>query len=72
MSTLSNSRKKVTDKQKDAVHFCEKWLNITFTDNINNFSQVNQFLSSYLEDAKSLYTEIRCEYESYLQDLISD
>lgn len=59
-----------TDKQKAAVHFCEQWLNITFEDNINDFQQVNYFLSVNLDEAKQLCNEVRCEYESYLWDLI--
>ena len=49
-----------TDKQKATVHFCEQWLNVTFEGDINNFRQVNNFLSEYLEDAKLLYNEIPC------------
>ena len=59
-----------TNKQKAAVHFCEQWLNITFEGNINDFQQVSYFLSIYLDEAKSLYNEVRCEYESYLWDLM--
>ena len=66
-----------TDRQKAAVHFCEQWLNITFNDDINNFQQVSNFLSEYLEEAKLTYEEakltyeeIACEYESYLWDLM--
>ena len=55
-----------TNRQKAAVHFCEQWLNITFEGDINNFRQVSNFLSIYLEEAKSLYTEIKCEYKAYL------
>lgn len=61
-----------TNRQKDAVHFCEQWLNITFEGNINDFQQVSYFLSIYLDEAKSLYNEVRCEYESYLWDLMMD
>ena len=57
-----------TDKQKATVHFCEQWLNVTFEGDINNFRQVNNFLSEYLEDAKLLYNEIACEYEAYLME----
>ena len=60
-----------TDRQKAAVHFCEQWLNTTFNDDINNFRQVSNFLSEYLEEAKLIYEEakltyeeIACEYES--------
>ena len=59
-----------TDKQKAAVHFCEQWLNITFNGDINNFQQVSNFLSEYLEEAKNLYDEVKCEYEAYLWDLM--
>lgn len=61
-----------TNKQKAAVHFCEQWLNITFEGNINNFQQVSYFLSIYLDEAKSICDEVRCEYESYLWDLMMD
>lgn len=61
-----------TGKQKAAVHFCEQWLNITFNGDINNFQQVSYFLSAYLDDAKQLYEEVKCEYESYLWDLMMD
>ena len=57
-----------TGKQKAAVHFCEQWLNITFNGDINDFRQINYFL----EDAKQLYEEVKCEYESYLWDLMMD
>lgn len=56
--------------KKAAVHFCEKWLNVTFNGDINNFQQVSNFLSEYLEEAKLTYEEIACEYESYLWDLM--
>lgn len=59
-----------TNKQRAAVHFCEQWLNVTFEGNINDFQQVSHFLLIYLDEAKSLYDEVRCEYESYLWDLM--
>ena len=59
-----------TGRQKAAVHFCEQWLNITFNDDINNFQQVSNFLSEYLEEAKNLYEEVKCGYEAYLWDLM--
>ena len=59
-----------TDRQKAAVHFCEQWLNITFNSDINNFQQVSNFLLEYLGEAKLIYEEIACEYESYLWDLM--
>ena len=59
-----------TDRQKAAIHFCEQWLNITFEGNINDRRQVSVFLGEYLQEAKNLYDEIRCDYEAYLWDLI--
>ena len=58
-----------TNKQKAAVQFCEQWLDITFEGNIEDKYQVSIFLSEYLQEAKDLYNEIRCEYESYLWNL---
>ena len=58
-----------TDRQKAAVHFYEQWLNITFNGNIENRYEVSAFLGEYLQEAKDLYNELRCEYESYLWDL---
>ena len=64
------SNNKSTIKQKAAVHFCEQWLNITFNGDINNFQQVSDFLSEYLEEAKLTCDELTCEYEAYLWDLM--
>ena len=58
-----------TNRQRAAVHFCEQWLNITFEGNINDRCQVSAFLEEYLQEAKDLYNELRCEYEAYLWDL---
>ena len=58
-----------TDRQKAAVHFCKEWLNITFEGDIENKYQVSLFLQEYLQDAKNLYNEVKCEYESYLWEL---
>ena len=58
-----------TKRQRAAVHFCEQWLNITFEGNIEDKYQVSIFLGEYLQEAKDLYDEVRCEYESYLWDL---
>ena len=58
-----------TKRQRAAVHFCEQWLNITFEGNIEDKYQVSIFLGEYLQDAKDLYNEVRCEYEAYLWDL---
>ena len=69
MYTLNINQMKPTARQISAVHFCEKWLYITYEGDINNRHQVSQFLSKYLEDAKQLYYEVACEYEAYLTDL---
>ena len=58
-----------TDRQKAAVQFCEQWLDVTFEGNIEDKYQVSIFLSEYLQEAKDLYNEIRCEYEAYLWEL---
>ena len=58
-----------TDRQKASVHFCEQCLNITFNGDIEDRYQVSIFLGEYLQEAKDLYNELRCEYEAYLWDL---
>lgn len=59
----------VTDRQKNEVHFCEEWLNISFEGDINSKQDVNDFLSEYFDEAEYLYMELKCEYEAYLNDL---
>lgn len=59
-----------TDKQKNAVHYCEEWLHVSFKGDIDNKDQVNSFLSEYLTEAKLVHLEIACEYEAYLWNLI--
>lgn len=59
----------VTDEQKANVHFCEDWLDVSFEGDINSIQDVNDFLSEYLDEAERLYSELKCEYESYLWDL---
>lgn len=58
-----------TNRQKAAVHFCEQWLDITFNGDIEDRYQVSIFLGEYLQEAKDLHNELRCEYEAYLWDL---
>lgn len=55
---------KSTIKQVSAVHFCEHMLNIPFKGDINNKQECSRFLSEYLEQAKQMYTELKCEYET--------
>lgn len=54
-----------TKRQKAAVHFCEKWLQVPFEGDIENFKQVSDYLSMYLDDAKWTAEELACEYEAY-------
>ena len=58
--------KQSTTRQKGAVKFVEEWLNITFTGNINDFYEVSDFLSEYLDEAKQMYDEVYNEYTSYI------
>ena len=59
-----------TAKQRAAVKFCEHMLNVTFDGDIKNFNDCNVFLGMYLDEAKQLYDEIKCEYETYIMDKI--
>ena len=58
------SNNKSTIKQVAAVHFCEYMLNIPFEGDINSKQECSRFLSEYLEQAKQMYTELKCEYET--------
>ena len=58
--------KQSTARQKSAIKFVEEWLNITFTGNINDFYEVSDFLSEYLDEAKQMYDEAHSEYSSYV------
>ena len=58
------SNNKSTIKQVAAVHFCECILNIHFEGDINNKQECSHFLSENLEQAKQMYTELKCEYEA--------
>lgn len=55
---------KSTAKQKSAVYFCEQFLNIPFEGNIDSSLECSHFLSEYLDIAKQMYTELKCEYET--------
>jgi hypothetical protein len=58
-----------TTRQISAVHFCEEWLHISFEGDIKDRHDVNSFLSEYLDDAKLVYNEVKCEYEAYLIEM---
>ena len=58
------SNNKSTIKQVAAVHFFFFFLNITLEGDINSRQECSHFLSAYLEQAKQMYTELKCEYET--------
>lgn len=58
-----------TEKQKSAVHFCEECLQVEFEGDIDNNTEVSIFLSLYLEEAKDVYDDLRCEFETYILEL---
>lgn len=47
-------KRQSTKKQQTAIKYCEKWLEISFKGDINNFYDCHAFLSKYLEDAKDV------------------
>lgn len=53
-----------TQRQKKAVRFCEIWLHVTFDGDINNFNDVNKFLSIYLDCAKATAEDAISSYYS--------
>ena len=53
-----------TSMQKQAVLFCERWLNITFEGDWENFNDVSNFLSHYLDEAKSVAEDAFASYYS--------
>lgn len=65
----STSQRKTTEKQRQAVKFCEEWCNVEFIGNINNYYEVSNFLEDFLDEAKRAYEEIKCEYEAYINEL---
>lgn len=58
-----------TLKQRMAVNFCCQMLDVDFNGNINAFKDCSSFLSVYLEEAKQFATELKCEYDSYIESL---
>ena len=58
-----------TPKQVAAVICCESLNFPEFTGNLDNFYDCSAYLSEYLEQAKSMYQELSCEYEAYVQEL---
>ena len=62
------SSRKSTDRQKAAVRFVEMWCDIEFQGNINDFEEVSDFLSNYLNTAKGIAEDATHSYHSYLMD----
>ena len=58
-----------TEKQRRAVAFCERWLNIKFNENVNDFEKVSRFLSINLDYAKAIYIDAYCSYQGFMNDL---
>lgn len=57
--------KRSTQRQRDAVEFCEEILGVIFEDNIESSTDCSDFLSIYLDDAKEAYEELQCEYPGF-------
>lgn len=53
-----------TIRQKLAVRFCERILNITFKGNINNYDDVSEFLTLYLDSAELALAEAEESYNN--------
>ena len=53
-----------TKRQKAAVRFCEDWLQISFTGDINNFREVSNFLFEHLDIAKAICDDAVSSYYS--------
>lgn len=58
--------RKSTAKQKAAVHFCEQWLHTVFEGNIEDFYEVSDFLSDYLDLAKEIAEDASASYWSMI------
>lgn len=54
-----------SNEEKSQVSFCEEYLQVTFTGDIENRQDVKQFLDEYLDEAERMYNELKCEYEAY-------
>lgn len=54
-----------TERQKNAVAFCEEWLHIEFKGDINNFNDVSSFLSLHLDVAKAIAEDAVMAYYTH-------
>ncbi len=57
-----------TKRQKAAVNFCYTWLGIPFNGDINNFREVSNYLSMYLNEAKTIAEDATASYFSFIAD----
>lgn len=52
-----------TEKQKTAIKFCEDILVVKFRGDVSDFQEVSDFLSEYLEKAKTAFLDIMHSYD---------
>ena len=57
--------KKPTTQQLKELKFCEKYLYVEFTGNINDKHAVTEFLNEYLEEAEEYYNSIIEDFISF-------
>lgn len=57
-------RRKPTDRMLRAVNLCEQFLHIEFEGNRDNFKEVSDFLSKYLDEAKAIAEDAVASYYS--------
>ena len=57
--------KKPTTQQLEKIKFCEKYLYVEFTGNINNINEVTEFLNEYLDEAEEYYNSIIEDFISF-------
>lgn len=66
---ITRISKPSTPRQRAAVTFCEHCLEgISFEGDINDFFDVSDFLSLYLDSAKSVYEDAAASYYSFIAD----
>ena len=54
----------VTEEQKAQIKMCEMWLDVEFKGDINDPTEVESFLDTYLEDAECAYNDAASEFYS--------
>lgn len=60
--------RKSTERQKKAVDFVEGWLDVTFEGNRDDFYEVSDFLSEYLDTAKEIAEDASASYWSMINE----